>query len=211
MKSAVKIFMLTTFAVLILAGCGSKDIKISKLHPEYTKKYGNVDQYYGFLNRNGNSDFAIRQTIAAAALEGKKRGYKYFTMGGDLNMVSGIFALNNIMGSPITTVDEVLSYCDQELFGEKRPNCWSGGRKPNASIDVKYTNEKSLDYLVWDIEETLNDPKIKGSPTEYELFPMDYQCNGQFLKTSTEECILNENVVHKDAPVFLLPATTKAN
>ncbi|MDD2829820.1 MAG: hypothetical protein PHW18_09635 [Sulfuricurvum sp.] len=209
MNSVIKIFMSSIFAILILTGCGTKDIEISEMHPAYAKKYSKYDHYYSFYNKNGNSDFDIRQTIAAAALEGKKRGYKYFVMGTDHGSMTGVFALNNFMGSPITNADEVIGYCNQELFGKKRPNCWDSSRDPKVSISVTYTNERSADYLVWDIEETLNDPSIKGSPTKYELFPIDYYCNGQFLKSPTEECILDE--VHKEAPVFLLPATTKAN
>jgi hypothetical protein len=188
MKLVTKTFLSSMAWIFLLTGCGSKDIDISEMHPAYTKKYKNINRYYSFFNKNGNSDFDIRQTIAAAALEGKKRGYKYFVMGTDHRDLTGLFALNNFTGSPITSVKEVIGYCNQELFGQKRPNCWNSGRKPNVSISVTYTNEHSTDYLVWDIEETLNDSDIKGSPTKYELAPVDYYCKGKFLKSFQEEC-----------------------
>lgn len=197
---------------LILSGCGTKDIKISKLHPVYEKKLNgkDINRYYSFFNKNGASDFDIRQTIAAIALEGKKLGFQYFTLGTDLSYLGTGGEFGNFLGSPITKVDEIIEYCDEELFGKQRPNCWSG-RNPNVYFSVTYMNELSDNYMVWNIEDTLNDTNIKGSPTEYELFPMEYRCNGQFLKSSEEECILDEDVVHKEVPVFLLPATTKVN
>jgi hypothetical protein len=131
-------------------------------------------------------------------------------MGGEIKpSMLGISALNNFYGSPITNTQEILDYCTQEVFGERRPGCWDSGKKPNVSIAVKYMNDRPTDYLVWDIKETLNDPMIKGSPTEYEISSILYSCARARLKSPTEECVLEE--VRKEAPVFLLPATTKAN
>jgi hypothetical protein len=95
------------------------------------------------------------------ATEGKKYGANYFSIQNPAVWRSGI-------GSPFTTVDEALSYCEKNTFGGLRPKCV--GLSMSPIIAVKFYNENTQpDLLLWKIDDVLQDKKVDSAKINYQF------------------------------------------
>lgn len=174
---------------LLLVGCGVQEVVVSNPLKETIKK--NQDTSYAI--RSGNSDNDIRMLFYVIANEGKKHGAKYFVSNN--TVVNYLDALNAYQGFPLTTVGEVLQYCEKDMLGGKRPRCLVL-RDDLCRSEVRYMVEnKEVDVLAWDIEETLNDPEIKKVAKEYKFYSYNRKTNEYFPIEETNQA--NNNASSK--------------
>jgi hypothetical protein len=146
--------------VLMLVGCQDR-VRVSNPLPHTFDKDDFKNNRTVYVIHPGDNDSDLLFMFYVIANEGKKYGAKYFTM-----LYSN--GLNNYLGSPITSVDEMLRYCEQDLLGNRRPRC--SELYINATATVHYlANNDDPNILVWSIDETLNDPQVKRASEEYKL------------------------------------------
>lgn len=160
MKKACFFFLASM--VLFLNGCTRTINTMDRPVPKAVNDVEGVSVNY---MTPGDSDGELAEMVKAIALEGKKRGYGYFAV-----LYPG--ALNNIQGSPITTMSELLTYCQENTMTENRKNCqgliWFGMQ---FRMKVFYLKSPQPDYLVWNIDELLKEPVIADANGEYDIDP----------------------------------------
>ena len=144
-----------------ISGCSTKVFTIEK--EASGEKFGVTGaKYLSVAIFNDDDDEGMLEHIKAVAQEGKSRGYQYFAI-----LMPG--ALNNIHGSAITSPSELLPYCPENFLTEERKGCKGLYSKNGNVIKVLLMHEKSEDFLVWSIDETLNDPIMLSVNGQYEL------------------------------------------
>lgn len=163
MKRLIPIALLVT-PLLWLSGCGAKTISVQ--YPlDHQLAKGEVAQNSAYYEIDSGDDGSIRSLFWVIATEGKKYGANYFTIQHPQELKAGY-------GAPFTNVDEVLSYCEKNTFGGRRPRCDSLSEEPN--IAVKFYSENSQpDLLLWSIEDVLRDNKVDSAKINYkfEVYP----------------------------------------
>ncbi len=152
MKNNLIILGLTSLVALMLGGCATK---VYVDHPPKDPSWrsdSNGSQSV-FITKKGFSDKDIRFLFYIVAKEGKKYGANYATF-------LSPKPLNSYVGSPFTTVDEFLEYCEQSTLGEERPKCdeWKVRSWPFMSVKFHVDNNQS-DVLMWKLDDMLKNQK----------------------------------------------------
>lgn len=159
MKKIVRIAALA-IPLLWLSGCGAKTINVQyPLDHQLVK--GEVTQKSAYYEIESGDDDSIRSLFWVIATEGKKYGANYFSIQYPIELKSGY-------GAPFTTVDEVLSYCEKNTFGGKRPRCYGFSEKPNIAVKF-YSENTQPDLLLWGIDDVLRDKKVASEKIKYEF------------------------------------------
>lgn len=157
MKRFVHIAILA-IPLVWLSGCGPKTISVQyPLDHQLVK--GEITQKSAYYSIESGDDDSIRSLFWMIATEGKKYGANYFSIQDPAVWKSGL-------GSPFTTVDELLSYCETNTFGGVRPRCVGLSNSP--VIAVKFYSENSQkDFLLWSVDNVLNDKKVDSEKINY--------------------------------------------
>lgn len=153
---------------MMMAGCSAARLPVKEVPPP-----GSVsrltDSKTLMLHEYGIDEEDLLTAIKVAASNGKKQGYEYFAV---------VFppSINNIMGSPISTPEEYMSLCGSDMSN----NC-PYLRYPSTSRDRQairlatvYFNEPPVDFVVWDVDKTLNSDLLLEIKTDQEL-QTDYE------------------------------------
>lgn len=159
MKRLIPIALLA-IPMLWLSGCGAKTISVQ--YPlDHQLAQGEVTQKSAYYKIKSGDDDSIRSLFWVIATEGKKYGANYFSIQHPEELKSG-------HGAPFTSVDEVLSYCEKNMFGGQRPRC--GSLSDQANIAVKfYSGNSQPDLLLWSIDDVLRDKKVDSAKINYEF------------------------------------------
>lgn len=152
--------MATVAVTFLVGGCTNKVMVMDRPVPKALKGVEGLS--VNFINQ-GDDDGDVVELVKAIAQEGQKRGYRYFAV-----LYPG--SLNNVQGSPITTVEELLAYCPENFMTDERKNChglnWYGIEN---RMKVLYLNELQTDFLIWDIDAVLKDPLVQEANGHYDL------------------------------------------
>lgn len=174
--------ILASFLALFMSACyGSVNAKegptpAAVTHLTDSKSFIVRDSKYSF----GKSSLYAQKTnkmmhgIRVVAEEGKKRGYDYFA-------IAEPSFMNNIAGSPISTANELFYLCgnegSKEFLKHDTKKCDAMFDKPHgaykAVFKAVYFKERPVDFLVWDIKQTLSNEHIKHADDSYEIEPED--------------------------------------
>ena len=155
-KYLLPLLLILSFGI---SGCSNKVFTIER--ETSTDKFAKDGKYLVVANYGGD-DVNMLELIKAVAQEGKSRGYEYFAV-----LMPG--SLNNIHGSAITLPSELVAYCPENFLTDIRKGCIGLRSKSGNAIKVLLMHEKSEDFLVWSIDETLNDPIMLSVNGQYEL------------------------------------------
>lgn len=167
-----KTFIVATFGALLMAGCASTKTVLAESPINKEIRAGDSPKessLYSFY-KAGASDNDIRSMFWLIATEGKKYGAQYFE-------ITYPIGLKASKGAPFTSVDEVLSYCEEATFGKERPRCSS----LNISlIGVKFYKENNQENsLMWSIDDVLADKKVSKSSVDYSLNSYPREVDGE--------------------------------
>lgn len=129
--------------------------------------HNSIQSEITYYSVHSNSDSELRFLFYVIANEGKKNGAKYFSLSYSVGKYN--YPTSAYLGSPLTNISEVLAYCEKDVFGGNRKRCpqYSG----DSTLEgVRYFIENNeADVLLWNIEETLNDPQIQRAADEYTM------------------------------------------
>jgi hypothetical protein len=124
----------------------------------------------GRLSPNTKRDYTIYQGLKVISEEGKKRGYKYFAL-------TYPPLLDNISGSSLNSPDEVFYLCGavgmrEFLTTSSQCNGINRSRGISTHYSAVFFHEKPVDFVVWDIKETLQHPKVASTDSSFEYDPV---------------------------------------
>lgn len=160
MKALVNIALLS-IVILWLSGCSTIQTIKAQYPLDHQLAKGEVTQKSAYYEIESGDDDSIRSLFWVIATEGKKYGAKYFSIQEPAVWRSGL-------GSPFTTVDEALSYCEKNTFGGLRPKCVGLSMSPNIAVKF-YSENTQPDLLLWNIDDVLKDKKVDSGKINYEL------------------------------------------
>lgn len=163
-------------SVLLLVGCGSVHTS-SVPAPKSVQSLTDSDTFLlkttadpfpsslGRMSANTKRDYTIYQGLKVVAEEGAKRGYKYFAL-------TYPPVLDNISGSSIHDPDEVFYLCGaagaREFLSASSQCLGIKTTGISTHYSAVYFHEKPLDFVVWDIDQTLKNPKVAATDSSFE-------------------------------------------
>lgn len=164
MKALMRI-ALPALAMLWLGGCSTMQTIKTQYPLDRQLAKGEVSTKSAYYEIDSGDDDSIRSLFWVIATEGKKYGANYFS-------IQYPEALKSGYGAPFTKVDEVLSYCERNTFGGRRPRCDSLSEEPNIAIKF-YSENSQPDLLLWSIDDVLRDKKVDSEKINYkfEIYP----------------------------------------
>ena len=125
---------------------------------------------FGKTSKYAQKTNKMMHGLRVIAEEGQKKGYNYFA-------ISEPAFINNIAGSPVSTADEIFYLCGnggiKEFIVHDTTMCDKLFDKPSGANSAVYRavyfKERPVDFLVWDIKETLSNAHVKNADDDYEI------------------------------------------
>lgn len=149
----IKTSLLIGITTVILTGCGytplpeqhfqHKEVRVDK-HSDGTIGFFAIYTAKGF--HKNTSD--IISEIKEAGYYGKAKGFKYFAIKSD--------NFNNILGMPITTINDILKYCSYPTASAAQDNSGDCGGL-SYRTDVLFFKENPNEFPVWNVDDVINE------------------------------------------------------
>lgn len=148
----IKTILAGITAAIVLTGCGATSQPSVKFPEKSVRVFQWEDGTTQFNSINPIKDNRLKDAasyitqLKEAAYYGKSKGFSYFTIVND--------DFNNMMGLPVNTTNDFLSYCS----GYSSLKRWHGhGCELHGMLKVMFLKENPMTFPVWNIDSTINE------------------------------------------------------